>query len=127
MPILYSVDYEKQADLINKNGGKSSVEEIIKSGYKCLDLVYYFTCGEEEVRAWTLRANSKAPQAASLIHTDFEKAFQGVEIIKFSDFKALGDQALDKCKSKMKIQGKDYIIEDGDMCVFKINTKVAKK
>jgi len=124
---MYSVEYEGNPDMIKQNGGKSAVEEIIKSGNKCLDLVYYFTAGEEEVRAWTLRANTKAPQASALIHTDFEKGFQGVEILKFQDFKDLGADGLAKYKNKVKTQGKDYVVEDGDICVFKINKKVIKK
>jgi len=127
LPIIYSVEYENNADLVQENGGKSVINEIITSGHKCLDLVYYFTCGEDEVRAWTVRANTKAPQASALIHSDFEKGFQGVEITKFADLMSLGDQAKEKMKSKTKIYGKDYIVEDGDICVFNINYKVIKK
>ena len=127
VPIPYSVEYESNPELVKENGGKSVVEDIIKSGYQCLDLIYYFTAGEDEVRAWTLRANTKAPQASALIHTDFEKGFQAVDVIKFEDLKSLGNDALTKFKNKTKSQGKEYIVEDGDICVFKINYKVIKK
>jgi obg-like ATPase 1 len=73
------------------------MNRIIKAGYKLLDLIYFFTSGEDEVRCWTVRSGSKAPQAAGVIHTDFEKGFICAEVMKYDDFIALGSQA--ECKA----------------------------
>lgn len=135
---VYSVEYEqkmlkerrKQAE--EKGSGeiipiKSEVSNIINKGYECLDLIYYFTMGEDEVRCWTIRRGTKAPQAAGNIHSELEKYFSTVEIIKYNDFKALGDNWKTKQNSITKQHGKDYIVQDGDICYFKSKVKPGKK
>ncbi len=97
----------------------SILPKIIVAGYKALSLIYYFTCGHVEVRAWTIRKNTKAPQAAGTIHSDFEKAFVIAEVMKFADMKELGSESAVKAAGKYYQKGKDYIVEDGDIVHFK--------
>ncbi|ELU09460.1 hypothetical protein CAPTEDRAFT_174827 [Capitella teleta] len=102
-------------------GAQSNLQKIILMGYKALGLMYYFTCGEDEVKAWTIQKNTKAPQAAGRIHTDFEKGFIMAEIMKYDDFKAEGSEVAVKAAGKYKQKGRDYIVEDGDIIHFKFN------
>jgi len=99
----------------------SVLEKIITQGYKGLQLQYYFTAGEDEVKAWTILKNTKAPQAAGRIHGDFEKGFIMAEVMKFEDFKAEGSEAATKAAGKYRQQGKTYVVEDGDIIFFKFN------
>lgn len=101
---------------------KSALPQIIKAGYKTLGLINFFTCGKDEVRAWTLRAGRLAPQAAGTIHTDFEKGFIMAETYHFSDIKKLGDEAAVKASGKYRQEGKKYEVTDGDIFFFKFNT-----
>jgi len=110
-----------------KPDSPSSLSKIIKTGYKALDLIYYFTAGEDEVRAWTVKANSKAPQAAGVIHTDFEKGFICAEVMKYDDFIEAGSEAECKNKGKLRQQGKEYIVLDGDIIFFKFNVSNSGK
>ncbi|ORX84210.1 GTP-binding protein YchF [Basidiobolus meristosporus CBS 931.73] len=105
----------------------SALSEIIVAGYKALQLIYYFTAGTDEVRAWTVRKNSKAPQAAGVIHTDFEHGFIKAEVIKFEDLKNLKTDAAVKANGKCLQKGKDYVVEDGDIIFFKFNKTQSKK
>jgi hypothetical protein len=97
------------------------VHKIIKSAYKLLDLYTYFTAGVKEVRAWTIHRGWKAPQAAGVIHTDFEKGFIRAEVIKYQDFVTYGSEAAVKEAGKLGVEGKDYIVEDGDIMHFRFN------
>ena len=81
----------------------------------------YFTAGEKEVRAWTIHTGSTAPQAAGAIHTDFEKGFIRAEVIAFNDYITLGGEAKSKEAGKMRLEGKDYIVKDGDVMHFRFN------
>lgn len=99
----------------------SALEKIILNGYSALGLMYFFTVGEDEVKAWTIQKATKAPQAAGKIHTDFEKGFIMAEVMKFDDFKAEGSEAAVKAAGKYKQKGRDYIVEDGDIIHFKFN------
>ena len=97
----------------------SILPKIIVAGYNALSLVYFFTGGPDEVRAWTIRKNTKAPQAAGTIHTDFEKAFIMAEVMKFEDLKELGSEAAVKAGGKYLQKGKEYVVLDGDILYFK--------
>ena len=86
-----------------------------------LGLRTYFTAGEKEVRAWTFKNGMKAPECAGIIHTDFEKGFIRAEVISFDDMKKYGDEKACKEKGKVRIEGKDYLMQDGDICLFRFN------
>lgn len=113
-------DDEKQAYL-DQNKVSSALAKIIVTGYKALNLCYYFTAGEDEVKAWTIQKGTKAPQAAGRIHTDFEKGFIMADVMKFDDFKELGSENAVKAAGKYRQQGKTYVVEDGDIIHFKFN------
>lgn len=97
------------------------VNRLIRSAYALLNLQTYFTAGVKEVRAWTLRKGSTAPQAAGVIHTDFEKGFIRAEVMKYNDFVTLGSESAVKDAGKFKVEGKEYIVEDGDIMHFRFN------
>jgi len=99
----------------------SSLSKVIVQGYKALQLAYFFTAGPDEVKAWTILKGSKAPQAAGRIHTDFEKGFIMAEVMKFADFKEHGSEAGVKAAGGYRQQGKNYVVEDGDIIFFKFN------
>jgi len=105
----------------------SAIPKINKTGYHALDLIHFFTCGEDEVKAWTIRKYTKAPQAAGVIHTDFEKGFICAETMKFEEFKELGSEAAVRAAGKYKQEGKNYEVKDGDILFFKANTTGMKK
>ena len=98
---------------------ESGLDRVIKKCYELLNLITYFTSGEKESRAWTVSQETKAPQAAGVIHTDFEKAFICAEIINWKDFVELGEVGA-KATGKMRTEGKNYVMQDGDTCYFKI-------
>jgi len=97
------------------------VNRLIRSAYKLLNLDTYFTAGEKEVRAWTITKGMTAPQAAGVIHTDFEKGFIRAEVMKYEDFVALGSESAVKDAGKFKVEGKEYVVEDGDVMHFRFN------
>lgn len=100
---------------------QSGVARLITSTYKLLRLITYFTAGVQEVRAWTITEGMSAPQAAGVIHTDFEKGFIRAEVIKYNDFIHYGSEAACRDAGKLAVQGKDYIVEDGDIMHFRFN------
>ncbi|KAI4805557.1 hypothetical protein KUCAC02_010162 [Chaenocephalus aceratus] len=104
---------------------QSALSRIIKAGYAALLLEYFFTTGPDEVRAWTVRKGTKAPQDAEKIHTDFEKGFIMAEVMKFQDFKEEGSENAVKAAGKYRQRGRNY--EDGDIIFFKFNTPNAQK
>ena len=97
------------------------VNKLIKASYSLLNLITYFTAGEKEVRAWTIRKGWKAPKAASVIHTDFEKGFIRAEVIKYDDFMKYKSEAAIKEAGKMGVEGKEYVVGDGDVMHFRFN------
>lgn len=97
------------------------VNRLIRSSYELLQLITYFTAGEKEVRAWTVLKGTKAPQAAGVIHTDFEEGFIRAEVISFDDFIKYGSEAAVKEAGKMAVEGKDYVVQDGDIMHFRFN------
>jgi ribosome-binding ATPase YchF (GTP1/OBG family) len=97
------------------------VSKLIKKAYSLLNLQTYFTAGEKEVRAWTIKKGMTAPQAAGVIHTDFEKGFIKAEVIKFEDFLKYKSEIAVKEAGKLMIQGKEYILSDGDVMHFRFN------
>lgn len=100
---------------------ESGVSRLIKSAYKLLNLETYFTAGEKEVRAWTYLKGSKAPQCAGVIHTDFEKGFIRAEVIKYEDFIQYGSEAAVKEAGKLGVEGKEYVVQDGNIMHFRFN------
>ena len=98
---------------------ESGLDRVIKKCYELLNLITYFTSGEKESRAWTITKGTKAPQAAGVIHTDFEKAFICGEIMNWKDFVDLGEAGA-KAAGKLRIEGKEYLMQDGDTCHFKV-------
>ncbi len=114
--------YEERQMFLEEIGlQESGVNRLIKAAYKLLDLETFLTAGPKEVRAWTYRKGSKAPQCAGVIHTDFERGFIRAEIIKYDDYIHYGSEAAVKEAGKMHIEGKDYVFQDGDIVVFRFN------
>ena len=100
---------------------ESGVSRLIRAAYKLLNLETYFTAGKMEVRAWTFHKGWKAPQCAGVIHTDFEKGFIRAEVIKYNDFIQYGSEAAVREAGKLNVEGKDYVVEDGDIMHFRFN------
>ena len=100
---------------------ESGVSRLIRAAYSLLNLETYFTAGPQELRAWTYLKGSKAPQCAGIIHTDFEKGFIRAEVIKYDDYIALGSENACKEAGKMNIEGKEYVVQDGDIMHFRFN------
>ncbi|MFN0218951.1 MAG: redox-regulated ATPase YchF [Hyphomicrobium sp.] len=98
---------------------EAGLNRLIRAGYQLLDLVTYFTVGPKEARAWTITRGTKAPQAAGVIHTDFEKGFIRAETIAYPDYAALGGEGGAKEAGKMRLEGKDYVVQDGDVMHFR--------
>lgn len=114
--------YEERQMFLNEIGlEESGVSRLIQAAYKLLNLETYFTAGPQEVRAWTYIKGSKAPQCAGIIHTDFEKGFIRAEVIKYDDYITLGSETACKEAGKMNVEGKDYVVQDGDIMHFRFN------
>ena len=114
--------YDERQMFLEEVGLKESgVARLIRAAYHLLDLQTYFTAGVQEVRAWTFERNWKAPQCAGVIHTDFEKGFIRAEVIKYEDFTTLGSEAACKEAGKMSVEGKEYVVQDGDIMHFRFN------
>ena len=118
---------EDAAEYLKSLGANVSsvLPKITKAGYGALQLCYFFTCGEDEVRAWTIRRGAKAPQAAGVIHTDFERGFIMAETMKYDDLMKCGSEAEVKAAGKYHMKGKEYVVEDGDIILFKFNVTKA--
>lgn len=115
-------DPDERAMFLEEIGlGESGVVRLIQSAYSLLNLRTFFTAGADECRAWTIRVGDKAPRAAGVIHTDFEKGFIRAEVIKYSDFVALGSESACRAAGKLGSEGKDYVVEDGDIMHFLFN------
>ncbi|WP_298764926.1 redox-regulated ATPase YchF [uncultured Polaribacter sp.] len=115
-------DYEERQMFLADIGlEEAGVSRLVRSAYKLLNLQTYFTAGVKEVRAWTIPIGATAPQAAGVIHTDFEKGFIRAETIAYEDYVAFGSEAKVKEAGKMRVEGKEYIVKDGDVMHFRFN------
>ena len=112
---------EKQAFIEELGIGESGLDKLVKACYKLLGLISYLTAGPKEVRAWTIERGTKAPQAAGKIHTDFERGFIRAEVVPFETLKELGSMTACKEKGLIRSEGKDYVMQDGDVVVFRFN------
>ena len=114
--------FEERQEFLREMGlEESGVSRLIRAAYALLGLKTYFTAGPDEVRAWTFLEGTKAPQAAGIIHTDFEKGFIRAEVIKYDDFVTLGSETAVKEAGKMNVEGKEYVVQDGDIMHFRFN------
>jgi GTP-binding protein YchF len=112
---------DRQAFLTDLGLSEPGLDRVIHAGYKLLGLQTYFTAGPKEVRAWTVEVGATAPQAAGVIHTDFEKGFIRAEVIAYSDFITCKGEARAKDAGKMRLEGKEYVVKDGDVMHFRFN------
>lgn len=120
--MLASMNAEERAFFMEELGlSTAGLDEVIKAGYSLLGLISYLTAGEKEVRAWTIEKGTKAPQAAGKIHTDFERGFIRAEVVAYEDLVACGGFNAAKEKGKVRSEGKDYIMKDGDVVLFRFN------
>ncbi len=119
---LAALDSEEQAMFLEELGmTESGLDRMIQCSYTLLGLISFLTCGPDECRAWTIRRGTKAPQAAGKIHTDFERGFIRAEIVAFDDLKACGSMNAAKEKGLVRSEGKEYIMQDGDVTLFRFN------
>jgi len=120
---IAELDTKEDRELFLEEMGlkEPGVNRLIQSCYKLLNLITYFTAGVKEVRAWTISEGTLAPQAAGVIHTDFEKGFIRAEVIKYNDYVELGSEAAVKSAGKMGVEGKTYEVIDGDIMHFLFN------
>jgi GTP-binding protein YchF len=119
---MVEFDEEEKAEMLESLGvEESGLDQIIRKGFEKLGLMSYFTAGVKEVRAWTIKRGTTAPKAASVIHNDFEKGFIRAEVISYEDFVAHGGEAGAKEAGKMRLEGKEYIVQDGDVMHFRFN------
>jgi GTP-binding protein YchF len=115
-------DPEEKALFLGEYGlNESGLNRLIYGAYTLLDLITYFTAGVQEVRAWTIRKGWKAPQAAGVIHTDFERGFIKAEVIRLADYKQFKSEAVCRDNGKISIEGKEYVVQDGDIMHFRFN------
>lgn len=114
--------YEERLEFLQDMGlEEAGVNKLIRACYALLKLITYFTAGEKEVRAWTIEVGTKAPQAAGVIHTDFEKGFIRAEVIHYADFVQYGSENAVKEAGKLGVEGKEYVVQDGDVMHFRFN------
>ncbi len=114
--------YEERQEFLTDLGlEQAGVAKLIQAAYKLLNLYTYFTAGVKEVRAWSIKNGFTAPQAAGVIHSDFEKGFIRAEVIKYNDYISLGSEAAVKDAGKLGVEGKEYVVEDGDIMHFRFN------
>jgi obg-like ATPase 1 len=132
--VPYSALYEAEVqaapnkeEFCKAQGAPSAVSKMIRTGYKELRLVHFFTVGPDEVKAWTIREATTAKKAVAVIHTDMEKGFVCADVIKYPDLIECGSEQEAKTQGKQKQMGKDYIVEDGDIMEFKVNAAKKKK
>ncbi|WP_019415743.1 redox-regulated ATPase YchF [Paenisporosarcina sp. TG20] len=119
---MAELDDEEKAMFIEELGIKEAgLDLLVKASYKLLGFATYFTAGVQEVRAWTFRKGMKAPQCAGVIHTDFERGFIRAETVSYDDLVATGSMALAKEAGKVRLEGKEYIVQDGDVMLFRFN------
>ena len=114
-------DAERQEYLTSMGVEESGLEQVIHHGYHALGLISFFTAGPKEVRAWTVRSGARAPEAAGVIHTDFERGFIRAEVIPYATYVRLGTETAAKSAGEMRVEGKEYVVKDGDVLLFKFN------
>jgi len=120
---IATLSREERADFLETLGLEDAgLDRLIRAGYGLLDLITYFTVGPKEARAWTIHRGTRAPQAAGVIHTDFEKGFIRAETITYDDYVALGGEAGAREAGKLRLEGKEYVVADGDVMHFRFNT-----
>ena len=113
---------EEKNEFLKELGlASSGLDNLIKTSYETLGLQTYFTAGDKETRAWTFKKGMKAPECAGIIHTDFEKGFIKAEVYSFNDLVECGSEAALKEKGKLRIEGKEYVFQDGDVAHFRFN------
>ena len=119
---LAALGAEERADYLRAIGlEEPGLHRLIRAGYALLDLLTFFTAGPKETRAWTVRRGATAPEAAGVIHSDFQRGFICVEVIAFEDYLACGGEQGAKERGRMRLEGRDYVIRDGDVCLFRFN------
>lgn len=119
---IAELDDDEKAMFLEDMGLKESgLEKLIKASYKLLGLISYLTAGEDETRAWTIKVGTKAPQAAGKIHSDFERGFIKAEVVNYKDLLELGSLAAAREKGLVGMEGKDYVVQDGDVILFRFN------
>lgn len=114
-------DDERVEFLSDLGINESGLDKLIKATYSLLGLATFFTAGSDEVRAWTFKKGMKAPQCAGIIHTDFQKGFIKAEVMSYDDLVSCGDEKRVKESGKMRLEGKEYLMQDGDICYFRFN------
>jgi GTP-binding protein YchF len=120
---IATLSREERVDFLETLGlEEAGLDRLIRAGYDLLHLITYFTVGPKEARAWTITRGTKAPAAASVIHTDFEKGFIRAETIAYADYVALGGEAGARDAGKLRLEGKEYVVADGDVMHFRFNT-----
>jgi GTP-binding protein YchF len=120
---LAQLPLEDRAEYLASLGlEEPGLNRLIRAGYDLLGLITFFTAGPKESRAWTVTKGARAPQAAGVIHTDFEKGFIRAEVIKYEDYVANGGEAGAREAGKFRLEGKDYVVQDGDVMHFRFNT-----
>ena len=119
---IAELEEDEKAEFLAEMGlEEPGLNRLIRAGYDLLGLQTYFTAGVKEVRAWTIHKGDTAPQAAGVIHTDFERGFIRAQVISYEDFIALGGEAKAKEAGKMRVEGKEYVVQDGDVMHFLFN------
>ena len=119
---LASLEPEEKAEFLAELGiQESGLDQLVVKGYDLLGLMSYLTAGPKEVRAWTIEKGTKAPQAAGKIHSDFERGFIRAEVVSYDDLMACGSMAAAKEKGLVRSEGKDYVMKDGDVVLFRFN------
>lgn len=119
---ISELDDEDKLEFLKELGlNQSGLDRLTKAGYKLLGLISFLTAGKQEVRAWTIEKGLKAPQAAGKIHTDFERGFISAEVVKYDELIENGSHSIAKEKGLVKMQGKEYVVEDGDVILFRFN------
>ena len=119
---ISQLEEDEQRDYLESLGlSESGLDKVIRAGYSLLDLITYLTAGPKETRAWTVRRGASAPEAAGVIHTDFQRGFIKAEVIRFEDLVTLGSEAAVKAAGKLRIEGKEYTVADGDVMHFRFN------
>eukprot|EP00261_Vitis_vinifera_P037024 XP_019078267.1 PREDICTED: obg-like ATPase 1 isoform X2 [Vitis vinifera] len=125
-PVVYLVnmnekDYQRKKNKFLPKIHACALPKIIKTGFSAINLIYFFTAGPDEVKCWQIRRQTKAPQAAGTIHSDFERGFICAEVMKFDDLKELGSEGAVKAAGKYRQEGKTYVVQDADIIFFKFN------
>ena len=124
---IATLSREERAEFLDTLGlEEAGLDRLIRAGYRLLDLITYFTVGPKEARAWTINRGTRAPAAAGVIHTDFEKGFIRAETIAYADYVALGGEAGARDAGKLRLEGKEYVVADGDVMHFRFNNSMPR-